>query len=1242
MICSNCGFDSPPGMRYCGMCGNEFSTGCPACGYSNPGGFKFCGMCGASLTGDRVQSPIPPAPLTAPPPEIPAVMPPEPALPVSVQPDLQLDGERRVATVLITDLTGSSSLLEKMGTENWVTLMNRILRILEAEVQRFGGHVEQFRGDGLLAFFGAQSAHEDDPERAVLAGLAMQNRFNNYIEHNCQPECHGLRLRVGLSTGEIIVANLGDSRHREDTGMGMTVALAARMEQSAEPGTVLVSEATYRLCKTKFEWQELGEITVKGISQPVRVYRPLAPAPTEFKEPAAYYSGYAAPLVLRDAEFQALRSTIEALYGGLGGITVVMGERGMGKSLLVNEMYGYYARQNALLEEAGENQPFRPAINWIRSHCRSYDRDQPYSAWLEMLRGWLEARRDEPVEEARARLRNRCEHLWGDQMAARYPYLATFLGMPLEDEFQDRVKHLDAEGLRAQFFHAVRSWVEALVRQGPLVLMFSDMHWADVSTIDLLKYCLPICDDQPLLWLFTLRPDRTSPVWALRYSLETDYPHRLHIIQLNPLTEEQSGAFIDHQIGAHTLPEETRALVIKNAVGNPYYIEELLHSLMVQQVLVQDEHTGEWKATRVVTSLDLPESLHSLLLAHIDRLSPDEKRVLQLAAIIGTDFWFNVLQALVGANTPLKAHLAALQRAQMIRERGLTPELGMLYSFKTTLIRDAAYESLLTEQREAYHLQVAAYFENNFDPEFLSQHYSLLAYQYRCAGRARQELEYVMRSAAQAQAMYANAEALKLFTRALELLDELEKSSESDEARHEVWNTRFQVLQDRREVLAITGDQAGVEKDAYEMLELARRIGYTYRLIDALLSQPSVVSWKNQEECQSGIPITWEALRLARETGDRLREMRSLQILARQYMYTRNPEWRQIGEEALQLARELNDRQAEARILISLGTAYSWSDQPERGSEYLALALPLCQELDDKTSEVNLLNQMALQLERQGDYYRVLKEYQEKRLRISRKIGYRAGEVSALIACGQIQGIYLGDHEGGITLLEEARRNVQGYHDEMAATLRIIHIKISQGEFQTALQKLSTLGEDAGEEMFHNLRAGVLLVSAMAHNAFIDSEDHLQAALKAVTELDEMLAANTMISRQYGIATACQASAAHLSLSALQTTKAGRKACIKAALEASQRARDLYSSFGYLQIVECVSEEVHYRHSRALAATGQLEAADDELRWAYEQMMRKHDLIPSDSPFRRTYLENIPLHRDIRAAYQSRLEREIL
>jgi hypothetical protein len=205
-VCSKCGFESPTGMLFCGMCGTALSRPCPKCGYANPIPFKYCGMCGGLLAVPGVVTVLPvPTPVDAPP-----VLPVVEAVPLMTPPgEIQLEGERRVATVLLTDLTGSSALLEQMGTEAWVTLMNRILRVIETEIYRFDGHVDQFRGDGLLAFFGAVSAHEDDPERAVLAALSMQHRFSQYVDQHCTPDCHNLRLRVGISTGEIIVANLG-------------------------------------------------------------------------------------------------------------------------------------------------------------------------------------------------------------------------------------------------------------------------------------------------------------------------------------------------------------------------------------------------------------------------------------------------------------------------------------------------------------------------------------------------------------------------------------------------------------------------------------------------------------------------------------------------------------------------------------------------------------------------------------------------------------------------------------------------------------------------------------------------------------------------------------------------------------------------------------------------------------------------------------------------------------------------
>lgn len=754
-------------MKFCGQCGAHLARLCPVCGFANPPVHRFCGQCGTPLSEEPI--PAQAAPLSVETPPEPSIQPAPPSL----------AGERRLASVILADVPGSTDLLEQIGTEAWVGIMNRLLQILESQVYCFGGEVDQFRGDGLVAFFGATSAYEDDPERAVLAALAMQQAIKPYAAELIEREGIHLRLRVGVNTGEVIVASIGDSRqHSEETAMGEAIALAARMESAAEPGTVLVSENTYRMVSEQFDWQPLGEIVVKGLSLPIAVYRPLAPRADANQPHRLQAYGLSVPLIGREAEFDTLNDSLEDLRAGRGGIVMVTGDVGLGKSRLVTEVRQHINRDQALLAGTGGNDrdtTISPgSLTWLQGRCRSYDQWFPYSMWLDLLWNWLGAPEEESQVEKRDHLRRLAADLWGDQLDEHYPYLASILSLPLEGAHAELVNRLDAEWLRHQFFLTVRSWVEAMAKRGPLVLVLADLHWADTTSLDLLEYCLPLCDHEALLWLLVFRPERTSPVWKLHHHIETEYPHRATTLALAPLSVSQSGEFIDRLVGPEALPKKTRTLILDKAGGNPYYLEEFIHSLVEQEALVQDAQTGQWRVTRAVDSLRLPDTLQNLLLARIDRLSPDERPVLQMAAVIGSVFWSNVLGAMAGNGIALKGRLTALQRAQLVIERGRLPELGMEYAFKSTLIRDAAYESVLKAQRATYHRQAADYLEGLVSEKSLAQYHDILAHHYHHAGAHRKELFHVLLAAKGAQRIYANTEAIEHYTRALELLDQLE------------------------------------------------------------------------------------------------------------------------------------------------------------------------------------------------------------------------------------------------------------------------------------------------------------------------------------------------------------------------------------------------------------------------------------------------------------------------------------
>ena len=1174
-----------------------------------------------------------------------------------------LEGQRRIATVILADVRDSTHLLEQLGSEAWVEVMNHVFQILEAEIYRFGGEVNQFRGDGLVAFFGASVAHEDDPERAVLAALAMQEAIKPYAAGLAERDGIDLKLRIGVNTGEVIAITVGDSRqHKEDTAMGQAVAVAARMESAAEAGTVLVSDSTYQLVAPKFSWKSIGEIMVKGVSEPIAVYRPLEHQPdaasralAEPKTPAA--------MVSRAAQLEAVERCIADVLKGRGGICFVSGEKGAGKSFIVSRASQRLFDQGLLAPEfladgvTGDAEKSAPANStaergradqalWLHGFCRSYTQDWPFSMWRDLARRWLGAQNGSApsagnhnggalgADAMLALLRQQAERIWGEQAGDHYPYLASLLSLPLEEPYATQARRMDAELWQRQLFQTIRSWLAALAERQPMVVAFSDLHWADPSSIDLLRFCLPLCDGAPILWLTMFRPDRTSPVWSFRHHVETEYPHRLTRVELPPLTDVESGQLIDELIGPDALSSATRELVIQRAEGNPYFIKELVHSLTASGALAPDE-TGRLRETRKVSSLDLPDSLQGLLTARMDRLAPEERRVLQMASVIGPVFWRNMLAALVGESMApqLQAILTALQRAQLIQERGAAPVLGMEYAFTSSLVRDVAYDSLLATQRAAYHLQAAEYLEAGFWGADLEHRAGLIAWHYRFANRPNKELFYSLQAAEQSRKVYANAEAIQHYTRAMEILDKmadgLSDDAVVDRRLRAIRTERFEVLSGRREVLYLVGDIQAARSDSRELLQLARELSDDPAwMVDALLCQPEVADFTTHAEAQAGVAMAQEALALSQQLGDRRREVNSLMRLGPLYYELRDPRWREAGEQAWNLLRELGDLRNQAHLLLGLAFACGMDDL-EHNEKYLQAAIPICQALNDKEINLRLLAALSARAERAGDYSRQLTECEQPRLQLAREMGDRNVEGHALMFCGQIRALYLGDLEGGLALVNEAIQAWKDITGVLYPLLRKAQIETAQGRLDEAEATLAEVWNITRRDFTELGRAGWGLVRAIL---LIQRGD--ASSLREVLELAqqvESLAAAGLVSRQYHMAAACKSATARLTLAQQLPPEEGRPH-LEQALAASTTAVSLYREFGFVQIIECFSEEILYAHSQALAANGRLEEAEHYLSQAYDEMMRKYHLIPQGSPYRRGYIDNIPLHRQIRSA----------
>jgi predicted ATPase len=346
------------------------------------------------------------------------------------------------------------------------------------------------------------------------------------------------------------------------------------MEGAAEPGTVLVTEDTYRLVGPLFEWQSLGQIAVKGVSRPIAVYRPLAHRGAAGK--GRGIQGLASPLVGRDAEFHALVEAVQRLQKGVGGIVTVVGEAGLGKSRLVAELH-----KSANLQAAN--------LRWTEGRCLSYTTGVAYQLWIDGLRTLLGIAPDAAPDDARGRLQEWVQSLCPDRVDDVYPYLGRMLSLPVEKQDEDRLRGVEAQGLKVLTFRALETLVQRAAQERPLVIVCEDLHWADPTSLELLQRLLPLAEREPLLLVCVLRPEREHGCWQIREIATRHYPHRHSDLWLDPLSEAESQELVRNLLRVEDLPAGFRERVLERAEGNPFYVEEILRSLIDGGILVYDE-----------------------------------------------------------------------------------------------------------------------------------------------------------------------------------------------------------------------------------------------------------------------------------------------------------------------------------------------------------------------------------------------------------------------------------------------------------------------------------------------------------------------------------------------------------------------------------------------------------------------------------------------------------------------------
>jgi class 3 adenylate cyclase len=644
-----------------------------------------------------------------------------------------LVGERRVVTALFCDVVNSTSLAERVDPEEWTEFMNGVFEAVTEPVQRYEGTVGKLLGDGMLAFFGARSSHEDDPRRAVLAALDMMERIEG-IRPQAQRELgFDLRIRVGINTGQVVVADVGSEAATETTAMGEAVNVAARMEQTAEPGTIQVSGDTYHRLGSQFQVEALGEIPVKGKTDPVPVYRVLG-LNTDGQGEAA---GVAAPLTGRDRELGLLLAAAERAKQGRGGVVFLVGEAGLGKSRLLAEL------RERWLAESVPNQ-------WHEMRGVPYDMSRPFGLFQNYARGVFGVDFDDPPEVIHDKVVAGIRASGGDEETVALCSVA--FERVIAAKVLHEAREYEPEVVRQDIFDQMYPGLQASARSMPTLVVVDDLQWADQPSIDLLLHLMKLVDEVPVLLVYATRPERQAPGWQIKLHAETDYPHRFQQIDLMPLDDDDADALVSALLRISDLPPEVHRLILRKAEGNPYFVEEIVRTLVDQGAVLNDADGMHWNPDVSIDQIGIPDNVQALIMARIDRLDAEAKTTLQMAAVIGRSFYRRILLAISESAMEIDRNLSALERVELLSESARMPELE--YMFRHELARDAAYATILNRRRREFHLRVAEAIESLFQDR-LEEFAHRLAYHFELAGEWPRALTYYEMAADVAENLHA-------------------------------------------------------------------------------------------------------------------------------------------------------------------------------------------------------------------------------------------------------------------------------------------------------------------------------------------------------------------------------------------------------------------------------------------------------------------------------------------------------
>ncbi len=967
------------------------------------------------------------------------------------------EAERRQLTVLFCDLVGSAALAGRLDPEDLREVIRAYQQTCAEVIQRFEGHIAQYLGDGLLVYFGYPQAHEDDGQRAVRAGLEMVEAIGTLNAGLEREKATQLAIRLGIHTGVVIVGEMGGGDRREQLALGDTPNVAARIQELAAPNTVAISAVTYRLVGGYFACENVSFHTLKGVSQPIAVYRVLQESGAQSRLDVATPGGLT-PLVGRESEVTLLQEHWARSKDGSGQVVFLCGEPGIGKSRLVEHLHEHISGEGC------RRLVFR---------CSPYHTNSALYPVIEHLKRLLRFQREDTPEVRLAKLE---EGLRTYRFASETVLVlfAALLALPLPEGRYASV-NLSPQQQKQQTWEALTAWVVEEAGRQPVLAVYEDLHWADPSTLALLGFLIEQVPATPILALLTFRPE-FRPSW----------PTRSHVTQLtlNRFTRPQVERMIAQVMHGYTLPGEVLRQVLAKTDGVPLFIEELL-KMILESGLVREED-GRYMLTGPLPPLAIPSTLQDSLMARLDRLAT-VREIAQLGAVLGREFSYEVIRAVAPWDEPTLQHgLAQLVDAELIYRRGLPPRVT--YLFKHALIQDTAYQSLLKSQRQLYHQRIARVLEEGFhesketEPELLAHHYTE-------AGLHEQAVGYWQGAGQRAMQHSAHVEAISHVTRGLELLRTLPDTPERPRQELDLQTILGLAL------MATKGMAAPEVGTAYARArELCHQVGGAPQLFQVLMGLCAF--YRQRGEFQTARELGEQCLAVAQREGESMRLLEAHRALGIPLFYLGElVAARAHLEQEMALYDPLQHRSHASHYgvdpRVSCLSAVIWAlwllGYPEQALERSHDALTLAQELSHPYSLAYAL-QGAVRLHRFRRDVRATQERAEALLALSSEQGFAQWAAAGAMMRGW--GLAeQGQAEEGIAQMRQGLQAWQGMGIEAGqpywlALLAEAYTRLEQVEegwrvLTAAFVLVDKNGERWWEAELHRLKGNLFLKQAV-------------------------------------------------------------------------------------------------------------------------------------------------------------------